>query len=573
MNKIYLFIIVSFCLANTGYAQTNTEFWFAAPEVISSHADRPIYLRISTAELPSTITIDIPANPGFKAISASVTANSTKAIDLTPFIDLFENEPADKVLNKGMHITSTSKVTVYYEVLGTDPEKGILNSDIFILKGQTALGLKFYTPFQTFLKNAPGENAWSSFDIVATEDNTTVWITPTKDIIGHAALSKFRITLNKGQTYSARAKESTAAAHPAGSLVESDKPVAVTIKDDSVIHYWGWDLIGDQIVPVDATGSNYIVSRGFVTHIPSYDDDGDRIILCATEDNTEISVSGLHTKTLRKAGDVFNHQLILPTEYIEATKPVYAFHVSGFGNELGGALLPPILYTGSKQISFTRASDDPFYLNILVRAGGEGDFVLNGSKNIITAYNFNTVPGTPQPGEWKSASILMNTSIISTGSNNIISNSSKDFHLGLINGTTEGSGCRYGYFSDFKPINLNFVRDINTLEDISGKITFIEGMATLNAGSVEVLKDVVKLMKDNTVYNLKVEGHAYNGDNAAGNLKLSQDRANAVKTFLISKGLNAGRVIAVGYGSTKPIVENNDQAEKASNQKIELKLF
>ncbi len=232
LRAILLFSILSI-FKSTVSAQTDIEFWFAAPEITSMHADRPIYLRISSLQQAATIQITQPANPSF-SITKSLAANSTISLDLTFMIDVLENKPPNQVLNYGILIQSSSPITAYYEVFGTSSFAPGTNSDIFVLIGKHALGNEFYVPFQTHWDNISSLDAWSSFDIVATENNTTVTITPTQDIVGHTAGIPFSIVLQKGQTYSARSSSTLGTKHPSGSHIKSDKPIAVFNNDVSI---------------------------------------------------------------------------------------------------------------------------------------------------------------------------------------------------------------------------------------------------------------------------------------------------------------------------------------------------
>lgn len=458
MKRIILVLLCMFSCWKITFSQTDKEFWFAAPEITSTHEDRPIFLRISTYSQAATVTISIPANNTVTPVTFNVPANTTFSQNLsanpTNWIDLLENSGLDAVQNKGLYITSTANINAYYEVLGTRAsDNKVLNSDIFPLKGSRALGTKFYTPFQNQLDNATTSDAWSSFDIVATEDNTTITITPTKDIVNHAAGVPFTITLNKGQTYSARATSKTGANHPTGSVIVANKPIAVTVKDDSVVQNAAWDMVGDQLVPVSVIGTDYIVVKGFLNYNGA--SLGDRAIIVATEDNTVVKVGGVEKVTLA-AGQTYNYQVNsgLSAEYINTSQPAYVFHLSGFGDELGGALLPPIECTGSKQVGVIRDTDEPFYLTILVKSGGENNFTLKntttGNNITINGGAFTTVPGTPIAGEWKTITIgPLQTWEFPSGSVGVVSNTTNYFHLGLINGNSTGAGARYGYFSDY----------------------------------------------------------------------------------------------------------------------------
>ena len=124
----------------------------------------PTSFIITTYDLPATVTISEPTNDistfpatGFTPIVVNIPANSTQRVQL--WSDNFNTIPAEsqmrknvqnwpdpndpkKFLNRGIHITATNYISVYYEV--EEP----YNSDIFVLKGANALGTEFYTPFQ-----------------------------------------------------------------------------------------------------------------------------------------------------------------------------------------------------------------------------------------------------------------------------------------------------------------------------------------------------------------------------------------------------------------------------------------
>ena len=69
-----------------------------------------------------------------------------------------------------------------------------------------------------------------------------------------------------------------------------------------------------------------------------------------------------------------------------------------------------------------------------------------------------------------------------------------------------------------------------------------------------------------------VYGHTDNSGSDAVNIPLSEKRADAVKAYLLKKGLTANRVEAKGFGATKPIADNNNEAGKSKNRRVEIVL-
>ncbi len=464
--KLQLLGIVMFLLINSGWSQTDTAFWFVAPEVTYNngniHGDRPIYLRFTALNQDANITISQPANAAFTNITLLVVANTSSTIDLTSNIDIIENKPADLVLNYGLLIRSSAFVTAYYE------EASVNNPEIFALKGRNALGNSFFIPAQNLMNNTPAftPTSSSSFDIVATEDNTDVTITPSQNIVGHGAGITFSVTLNKGQTYSATAIGASDVQHLMGSTVTATKPIAITIKDDSIGGggYAGClDLAGDQIVPLALVGTKYISLPGYLNNPNSQPTD--HVFILATSDNTIVTINGAVVATLNK-GQTYRQGSYNEVFYIETTKPVYVLHLSGFGCEVGHALLPQLDCSGSRTVGFTRSVTSPLYVNILVQSGGEGDFTFNGNTSVITAVQFTTVPFSN--GAWKYARIQLSANDLAAGNAAIVKNTSTDFHLSIIHGDA-ASGCRYGYFSGFNKFDaVSFSNITNNNPGCSG---------------------------------------------------------------------------------------------------------
>ena len=438
--KLYVYSLITALTIGYSHAQVDTEFWFVAPEVSSGHGDRPIYLRISTQNQASTVEVTQPANANRQLIKMNIPANTTQTIDLTGSIDMIETNVPGTVMKTGIRIVSTTPITAYYE------EGSPWNSEIFALKGKNALGNRFIIAGQNLYDNGQyTPTPYSSFDVVATKNNTVVTVKPTRPIFGHANETTITVRLNAGETYSFRKMTTSAIDNPIGTIVESSKPIAITIKDDSLINGACRDIVGDQIVPVLVAGVEYVVIKGFLSST-------EYLFITATEDNTNVFIGGASQPLVTlHAGELFRYPIFNKSTYVVASKTIYVFHVTGFGCEMGMALLPSINCKGSQQIGFTRSTSEFFGLNILVKKDGIGQFILNSSSALIPSSAFSAVPGTND--KWYTAQIGLNTSQIPVGQASLISNDKQSFQVGLINGDA-ASTCRYGYFSAFSTLNL-----------------------------------------------------------------------------------------------------------------------
>lgn len=444
-SRLVFMLLVCSLVSFYASAQVDKEFWFAPPEVSRGHADfdRPIKLFITTFGQKATVTVSHPSasvSPFTKPIIVTIPRDSTKEVDLTPRIQYVESAPANKVLKTGLHITSTAPIAVYYEVV-SDACK--CNPEIFVLKGNNALGTSFMIPSQNMADNSSlySPTPVSSFDIVATENNTTVTITPSKTIVGHAAGVSFSVTLNMGEVYSAAATSQLAADHLGGSVVVADKPVAVTLKDDLVYissgpKCAGADLTGDQLVPVRLIGTEYIAMQGRLTM-------QDRLFVTAVANGTLLYQDNVLVKLLN-AGETEMLTVTGPSTYVTSSSPVYVLQLSGVGCELGSTILPSLGCTGSYSVAFSRSSPQPLFVNLMTRAGGQGTFLVNGASGVVLPSMFTQVAGTG--GQYYTATIAMPQ--VKVGSVVTIVNTSMMFHLGVLNGDST-TGARMGYFSNY----------------------------------------------------------------------------------------------------------------------------
>lgn len=454
MKKFVALTLLIFLFTASLKAQKDNSFWFAAPDIeivnhpIYGEFDRPIYMRLTSFTSPATVTISIPANPAFVPVSVNIPANSTSTVNLTPWIDLIENSDPANVANKGIYIQSTSDITAYYEINSTTCN---CNPELLALKGKNALGNEFYVPSQLTwaVDTVRHPNARAGFDLVATQNNTTVTITPAKPLIGHPAGVPFTITLNKGQSYACIALYRNGSSMLNGSKVAADKPIAVSSYEDVLFSDGACaDLAADQLVPTNIFGTEFAVVRGDLAV-------RDKVIITASQSSTSIYLNGNAAPVATiNAGQSYEYDLLpaTPVLYITTSKPVGVYHYTGSGCEVGAAAIPKLTCTGSTSVSLVRTSNGGNASVMLVtKAANQGNFLVNGVAGIITAADFAPVPGSGGVYVYakKDITASMPLNIATT-----FSNTTGKFQLGFFNMTASNGGCMYGFFSDFKKSNV-----------------------------------------------------------------------------------------------------------------------
>jgi len=94
----------------------------------------------------------------------------------------------------------------------------------------------------------------------------------------------------------------------------------------------------------------------------------------------------------------------------------------------------------------------------------------------------------------------------------------------------------------------------------------------LTHDSYPVLYHVSKILKENPNLKIEIEGHCDSIGTTAVNQRISQQRADVIKLYLLERDIDENRISAVGYGSSKPIAENNTPEGRAMNRRIEFKV-
>ncbi len=111
------------------------------------------------------------------------------------------------------------------------------------------------------------------------------------------------------------------------------------------------------------------------------------------------------------------------------------------------------------------------------------------------------------------------------------------------------------------------------LQSLFKNIQFDTNKDVIRSVSFKDLNTAAQILNDNAKYNVIIEGHTDNVGNAAWNKTLSQMRADAVKGYLIDKGISPSRITAIGYGQENPIESNQSESGRQANRRVEVRII
>jgi outer membrane protein OmpA-like peptidoglycan-associated protein len=108
--------------------------------------------------------------------------------------------------------------------------------------------------------------------------------------------------------------------------------------------------------------------------------------------------------------------------------------------------------------------------------------------------------------------------------------------------------------------------------EIRQQVRFRPNRSEILPSSYELLRQVANVIKAAPAITVRIEGHTDNVGKKQKNMRLSQQRADAVKTFLVRQGIDEKRLVAQGFGPTRPVASNATRAGKAANRRVEFRI-
>ena len=137
----------------------------------------------------------------------------------------------------------------------------------------------------------------------------------------------------------------------------------------------------------------------------------------------------------------------------------------------------------------------------------------------------------------------------------------KDDKCPTVKGTVANNGCPEVSDEAMKKLN-----------DYGKTILFNSGKSSFQKQTYPVLQAMSAILKEYPTAKFSLEGHTDSDGKDAMNQKLSEDRAAAVKNYLIEQGIEASRLSSKGFGESMPVDSNKTAKGKANNRRVEVKL-
>lgn len=104
-------------------------------------------------------------------------------------------------------------------------------------------------------------------------------------------------------------------------------------------------------------------------------------------------------------------------------------------------------------------------------------------------------------------------------------------------------------------------------------LIFDQGKAKIDPTSYPQLDELVALMDDHKSMVIQLEGHTDNQGNSKANMKLSEERVEAVKRYLTSRGVSKGRIKTKAFGGTQPLANEMTPEARAMNRRVEVRIL
>lgn len=206
-------------------------------------------------------------------------------------------------------------------------------------------------------------------------------------------------------------------------------------------------------------------------------------------------------------------------------------------------------------------------------------YTIYGQENVVDRIQIRQVAA---PADWSNTvSNMINEDLKQVKQGKLTVKGSDIQLMGKVSNTAQIQGTKAN-FQRLTPANyrLNAQLSVNQVEqqiiDAALKnriIEFESGSAVLAASGIQILDEMVSALNKVSSKKVRIIGHTDSSGDANKNLMLSQQRAEAVKTYLIEKNIPAHLLNTEGLGSSKPVADNTTAEGRKKNRRIEFEVL
>lgn len=104
-------------------------------------------------------------------------------------------------------------------------------------------------------------------------------------------------------------------------------------------------------------------------------------------------------------------------------------------------------------------------------------------------------------------------------------------------------------------------------------LNFSQGKAQISPDSYPELDEVVDMMKENTKITIQLEGHTDNLGDPKANMRLSEDRVEAVRKYIVGKGIQKNRIKTKAFGGSQPLTTETTPQARNLNRRVEMRIL
>lgn len=350
-----------------------TDFWL----MFNQNFGTPTLSLFITGDTATTGTVSIPG------LSPAFTQGFTVTPGMVTTVTLPSNAVAagsDTIQNLGVRVTANDEVTVY----GLNRVE--FTTDAFLGLPVDILGTSYVN---LAYRNSNVVNG-TQFGIVATQDTTSVTITPSVTTGTRTAGEPYTITLDQGQTYQLR-NTGSAPNDLTGTLITSNKPIGVFGSHQCANVPPGFvacDHLVEQLPPTNTWGKSF-VTMPLATRL-----NGDTFRILAGTNDTQVSINGTLVATLQRGQ--FHEQIIAGPATISATQPVLVAQYSNSSSydsvtsDPFMMLIPPYeQFLAGYTVTTPASGFTANFINVVAPSAAVGSIVLDGAA--VPAASFTAI--------------------------------------------------------------------------------------------------------------------------------------------------------------------------------------